>query len=330
MRLMFVGDVNLGEYYPSFGHGPATFAEANDIFAGVSSTLGLANVVAGNLEASITDLNLDSSEPESMVLRASPAHAKQFKSAGFRILQVANNHSVQHGDDAFEQSVAIAESLGIAVIGLKDQEPVTISESGLTVGFLAASDVPDNTDKEQQHYQRLDDSFDEIVRRTVKSVDHLIVMLHWGLEASTVPLPYQRELAAKYKEYGVRAIVGSHPHLFYEVERDGDFVCAYSLGNFVFDLCWDTRLLKSGILDIELDSASVRNAKVWPVRITKNGCFPVNSGDPAEIVDTLRIYDLGSNMKWQQIKKLIYFFKNIFAGKTDLKLKFIARKFRLL
>lgn len=326
MKIMFVGDLNLGEYYTSFGNGPGTFAKKKSVFSDVEDIFKTADMIVGNLEASITNLGNDPHDPERMVLKVDPEVAYQFKDAGFGVLQVANNHSVQHGVDAFHQSLSVLKDLGIHPVGLNQQKPVIIHHNGISFGFLAASDVPDNTDKSQSLYQRMDQSFFDVVASSVNLVDHLIVMLHWGLEASTTPLPYQREIAKKLKASGVRAIIGSHTHLFYEIESDENFVCAYSLGNFVFDLCWEKRLTKSGILELEFTKETVIG-KVWPVQLTQNGCLPSICGEPVPLARNVTLYDHGPNLKWQQTKKVIYLLTNIFKGNTPLKIRFFKKKF---
>lgn len=326
MKMMFVGDLNLGEYYTSFGNGPGTFAKSKSVFSAVQDIFSTADMVVGNLEASITDIGNDPLDPERMVLKVNPAVASQFKEAGFGVLQVANNHSIQHGPEAFQQSLTMLDNLGIRAVGLNQQQPVIVRHNDISFGFLAASDVPDNTDKSQSHYQRMDSQFFDLIANSVSLVDHLIVMLHWGLEASTVPLPYQREIAKKLKDLGVRAIIGSHTHLFYEVEASDNFICAYSLGNFVFDLCWDKRLVKSGILELEFTKEGV-TGQVWPIEIRENGCLPSPSGNPVPLNNNVTLYDHGSSLKWQQTRKVIYLLSNILKGDTPLKIRFFKKKF---
>jgi poly-gamma-glutamate synthesis protein (capsule biosynthesis protein) len=186
--------------------------------------------------------------------------------------------------------------------------------------------VPDNTNKNHAIYQRLDEQFIALVDRSVEKVDYLVVMLHWGLEESTVPLPYQRDLAERLKKAGVKLVIGNHPHLFYEIEASNDFVCAYSLGNFVFDLCWDKRLLKTGILEVTIDEFGHMKTFVLPVDITKDGCLPLPTGERKEVIKSHTLYDLGDKIANQQIKKVAYHLLNIFRGKTWLKLIFFKRK----
>lgn len=325
MKIMFVGDMNLGEYYTSFGHGPGTFAKGNDIFSQVREIFDQADYVVGNLEASITNENNGELSPPKAVLKVDPLVAFQFKQAGFRVLQVANNHTIQHGRDAFEQSLDILDSMDIMAVGIDKQKVQIVNHGGISVGFLAASDVPDNTDKEQNLYQRNDGNFLKIVEESVSLVDHLVVMLHWGLESSTIPLQYQRDFSAKLNALGVSAVIGSHPHLFYEIEVRDDFVCAYSLGNFVFDLCWDNRLMKTGILEIDFHQEK-STVTVWPVRIKGNSGQPAPNGPPIKIRSSYSLYDHGVSLNWQQTKKTLHLLANIFKGNTRLKFIFLKNK----
>lgn len=328
MRVMFVGDISLGEYYTAFGHGPRTYLENSEIFEGVRNVLSKADIVAGNLEAPITNYGFDPGKVESAVLRGDPKHAQQLAAAGFRVLQVANNHSVQHGKEGFSETVTILKDLGIAPIGLQNQELTKITAGKETIGFFAASDVPDNTDKEQQCYQRLDTAFLKRVREATVDVDHLFVMLHWGLEASTRTLKYQKDIIKDLAKIGVRGVIGAHPHLFYEVWRENEnSIAAPSLGNFVFDLFWDERLLKTGILDLELSSEGLESCRIWPVTICKESGRPINSGAPVNVQTPITLYDLGEDMNGEQLRKLKHFFQDFTKGNTRLKFKFITKKF---
>lgn len=326
MRVMFVGDINLGEYYTAFGHGPRTYSETNDIFESVREVLSKADLVVGNLEAPITNHAFNPRRVESAVLRGNPKHANLLSSAGFKILQVANNHTVQHGPQGFWETVETLRALDIQPIGIANQSLVALEIGAQTVGFLAASDVPDNTDAQQTCYQRLDQAFLDRVQQSVKSVDHLFVMLHWGLESSTQTMDYQISIINDLSKIGVRGIIGAHPHLFYEVWRTNETVAAPSLGNFVFDLFWDSRLLKSGILDINLARDGIINCQVWPVSISEQGGQPTLTGKPQVLDDRLKLYDLGPDMTGEQTRKLKKFFSDFMKGNVQLKSQFILKK----
>ena len=61
----------------------------------------------------------------------------------------------------------------------------------------------------------------------------IALYVHWGYELSRQPLPADREWARKAIDAGANAVVGHHPHVVQGVERYGDGVIAYSLGNFL-------------------------------------------------------------------------------------------------
>lgn len=329
IRIMFVGDINLGEYYTSFGHGPRTYAKTRNPFEHVLPLLQQADLVVGNLEAPLTRANFDPKEPESVVLRGDPQDARYLAEANFKVLQIANNHTVQHGEEGFKETIATLRSHEIFPIGLNGQPVQTIQINGEKLGFLAASDVPDNTNKAQTSYQRFDDDFKTLVKESARMVDHLFVLLHWGLESSTAPMEYQRKYASELACTGVRGVIGQHPHLFYPVWQERSTIVAPSLGNFIFDLCWDQRLLSSGILDLTI-SQNMLSWKVWPIELTENGSTPRISGaaqEPSTGISAINLFDLGESMAGEQTRKLKYFFRHLHKGNSHLKAKFIMRKF---
>jgi hypothetical protein len=326
MRIMFVGDINLGEYYTSFGHGPRSYLEHSDVFENVRELFSQADFVVGNLEAPLTTHNFNPNDPESAVLRGDPKHAATLRGAGFRVLQVANNHTVQHGEEGFRETVDALSRAGINAIGLNEQQMQILEIGDETVGFLAASDVPDNTDKAQTCYQRLNDAFVARATRAVAEVDHLFVLLHWGLESHTSPMAYQKKLIKVLSQNGVRGIIGSHPHLFYEAWIEGQTVAAPSLGNFIFDLCWDKRLLQSGVLDVVTKKSAINSACLWPVELLNDGCCPSICGTAVPVRGPVNLYDLGKDINGEQSRKLKYFFRNLSRGNYRLKTKFIVRK----
>ncbi|PAV27033.1 hypothetical protein CF392_02535 [Tamilnaduibacter salinus] len=327
IKIQFVGDISLGEYYLSFGHGPRTIIERQDILLGVRHILGSADFVVGNLEAPLSPDNERTMDPEASVLKGNIKHSEYLSHNNFRFLQVANNHSVQHGDVTFDGTVEALYKSGIRPLGLKDQGLAKIELNGVTLGFLAASDVPDNTDLNQGKYQKLNDDFLRKAQESVPEVDHLFILLHWGLESSTTPLPYQDKLANDLKALGVRGVIGTHPHLVYGVKNDDNFVYAPSLGDFVFDLAWDRRYLNSCILELTLDTERINRAKLWPLRLEKSGSTPLPVGDAIDIdSEFYSTFDNGPTMKGGQIRKVIYFLVNYFRGKTLLKTIFILKK----
>jgi poly-gamma-glutamate synthesis protein (capsule biosynthesis protein) len=339
MRLMFVGDLSSGEHFFSFGHGPRSLIDRGErIFDRVESLFRQADYVVGNLEGPTSDNGLRENDPLSWVFRASPFTIDQLVDANINILSVANNHSMQHGPDAFDETVRLLRSSKIHVIGIENSDPLILRKDGLEVGLLAYSCVPDNEYPGEEKYSPFNlEICLQQTRDLSDQVDCVIVCLHWGEEGQGEPTKEQRSIARKLRSAGANFIVGHHPHVMYEIEPAVCGLVAYSLGNFVFDLPWDKRMRMSGVLDLDLSEMSRSNsqrsyeASFWPVSIRKDGKPQLTSNNPQTIsLLEPKVYGGYANqsLHCQGMRKFIYLFMNLARGRTLLKLKFLAWKLK--
>lgn len=330
MRLMFVGDISLGEHYFSFGHGPRTSIENGDyLFSNVHDVLNSADYVVGNLEGPISDAGAVDHSFESMVFRGHGSSADQLKSANINVVNLANNHAVQHGAEALDETVSVLLDQGIQPIGLTESESFIVGEGAFSCALIGMSAIADNTDVRQDSYVSfsLDALKSKLITARSKAAK-VILILHWGDESLCQPSQQQRELAKQILEMGVDLIVGHHPHIFYDIERNDNHVVAYSLGDFVFDLPWDLRLTRSGILDIKIgQSGDLEHCLVWPIKIAANGT-PKLDGKPVSCGKTeqLSLYAWSGPLNGQTIRKFAYFVRYFFKGRTKLKTKFLLWK----
>jgi hypothetical protein len=113
----------------------------------------------------------------------------------------------------------------------------------------------------------------EIIQDAVKKYDAVILTPHWGNEYVQIPNARQRQWATKMAGLGVTAIIGNHPHVMQPVQRIGNMVVAYSLGNFV---AWqkDTERKTSVILFLDLrenEKGKLQVAQFKSVPTFRNG-----------------------------------------------------------
>ncbi len=329
IKLSFVGDVSLGEHYLSFGHGArSTMTGGKKIFDGVSELFTGSDLVFGNLEGPISDVGYDPESPHSRVFRGSPQAVHQLKAAGFNVLTVANNHSVQHGVETVNDSIAILEAAGITVVGLR-AKPVTYIETAEgTIAVISCSLIRDNTDTAQQTYfapseQELIDT----VRNASQDGTFTLVYIHWGIEGTTLASPEQRALATALRTAGASMIVGHHTHSLQPVIVEEDSLIAFSLGNFVFDQCWSYLNRESTVLQVQITNKKIHHVchnKLWldgngiPQIVKK--AIPLTKGEhvlsDADIPQT----------NHEGLAKIVYFLKNLLRGETKVKLRFLAWK----
>jgi poly-gamma-glutamate synthesis protein (capsule biosynthesis protein) len=65
----------------------------------------------------------------------------------------------------------------------------------------------------------------------------VILSLHWGIEQTRMPQPYQVRLAHQLIQAGAEAIIGHHPHWPQGIEVYRNRPIIYSLGNYVNGFC---------------------------------------------------------------------------------------------
>jgi len=326
-RLMFVGDISLGEYYLSFGHGPKSIVDSGGyVFENVHDLFQECDFLMGNLEGVLSEIGLDESDPASAVLRGNDESFSQLVKANFSMVSIANNHTLQHGVDCFSDMCRSLQERNILISGLTEKPITYHSIDGLIVAFISASSV--TVDYFNDQYLKYDLSvLLELISKARKNCDYLIVNLHWGQELSLESSVDQKQEAQRLREAGVDLVIGHHPHVVQEFDMTRQGLIAYSLGHFVFDLPWDERMRCSLVLDVTLDKEGISEARAWPV-------FLDNSGIPGKTDLHVDLSDRGihkvynhSELSNSEIgRKLIYFFKHYMQGHTVLKTKFLFKK----
>jgi len=238
ISIAFVGDIFLGnwavESLDTAGY-DYPFRGCKEIFQSV-------NLVVGNLESPITQSN----EPyiEKQFLLKSPSEiAQSLSSANIRAVTLANNHILDYGVDAMQETFKQLQSNHIQYFGAGLNKAEALREaqyyfSGITfalIGFSATF---------PEEFWATDSSagtafpYDIDVRRTIKRLSELydvtIVNFHWGAEKMEYPKDYQVDLAHLSIDSGADMVIGHHPHVVQGVELYHNKPIFYSLGNFAF------------------------------------------------------------------------------------------------
>lgn len=272
VRLVAVGDLQLGDSPTCVGFGFRSRVPGELLGAGLArfaSAMGRWDVGFANLETPLSDLGRDDRSRRSRQLRGAPGYADVLRSAGFTVLNVANNHALEHGPDAFLDSVSRVQGLGFDVCGRQGvgewgTQPVTRVMGGLELGFLAYSlrRADDRWGVRPHAQATTGEQVLADVRRLRPDVDCVVVSLHWGEEFAEVPSAAEVALAHAIVDAGATVLLGHHPHVARPVERYRGAVIAYSLGNFVGDMIWypphrwglvvDCRLTRRGVGDVRV------------------------------------------------------------------------------
>ena len=281
ITLMLVGDIMLdrGVKYmvDKYGVGYYKFP-----FLKITSYLDEADILFGNLESIISDKGVRVGSIYSF--RADPKAVEGLIYAGFDVVSVANNHSLDYTREGLEDSIMRLKENGIAILGAgysqKEAYGVLIKElDGIKIGFLAYtnSGVPVFAATEERSgvawvdWNNLEEILEDI-RLAKAKTDVLVVSLHAGIEYEKMPTePFQIEFAKAAIDAGADMVIGHHHHVVQPIEQYKQGWIFYSLGNFVFDQCFSEETMEGKIVKVLLDNGKIKD--VIPVDIKINDYF---------------------------------------------------------
>lgn len=288
IKFSAVGDVTLGDHPLCVGFGAySRFRKEEPLFPfrKTLEVLRRSELLFGNLECAHSELGLRNNDYNSVQMRGDPRHIEALVAAGFKVVNVANNHSLQHGKETFLDSVKQVEDSGIACCGIAanseatSAKPVVIQMNGLAVGFLGYSLRP------RQYFEHVPlyaeghaDAMERDVRELRKHTDAVIVSVHWGEEFIQRPSPEEIQTARRLVDAGADLIIGHHPHVLRGIERHGRGHIVYSLGNFVCDMVWDDSLRTSLIFECTITPDGIQDVRLIPT-------YTNNDYQPEVLVD---------------------------------------------
>lgn len=278
ITLLFAGDIMLDrgvEFY---------MKQHNDWkwpFLRIADTLRNADIAFGNLESVISDKGQNLGSIYSF--RADPKTLEGLIFAGFDVLSVANNHSLDYGMSALKDSMNRLQEAGITPIGAGETQaeaynPTIREVKGIKIGFLAytaqGSPAWQATEMSPGVAWVDETNLQDITQQIAlakKQADILIVSTHFGEEYQTQPSEIQKLIAKSAVDAGADIVIGHHPHVIQPVEQYKDGWIAYSLGNFVFDQGFSPETAHGLLLEVIIQNKKI--TRVSPRSIYINASF---------------------------------------------------------
>jgi poly-gamma-glutamate capsule biosynthesis protein CapA/YwtB (metallophosphatase superfamily) len=233
-----VGDIMLGHRAEPYlvKEGPAY------PFVNVLPMLRQAHLVVGNLESPISTRGT-AVENKQFTLRVGPVAVDALKAAGIRVVTLANNHILDFGPQALQDTLTILSENGILFAGagmdLDDaRAPAFLKVGDRTIAFLSYSLTFPLEFYASAGRPGTAPGYKEYVKRDILKVrphaDLVVVSFHWGAELMASAKDYQQDLGRRSIDWGADMVLGHHPHILQELEIYQGRLIAYSLGNFVF------------------------------------------------------------------------------------------------
>lgn len=175
-------------------------------------------------------------------LKCSAKSVDALKYAGFKCVALANNHFYDQGEEGVKETIHTLKDAGIAYVG----GGMILEEAGQTLyqkvknktfaiinccehEFSIATETTGGSNPLnpiKQYYA---------IKEAKEKADHVIVIVHGGIEHFQYPAPRMVELYRFFIDTGADVVINHHQHCFSGAERWQGKPIFYGLGNFCFD-----------------------------------------------------------------------------------------------
>ena len=208
------------------------------------------DVGIANLEGALTERG--EPWPKTYNFRTPPRFAPGLATAGFDVVSLANNHTLDYGATGLLDTIAALDAAGVHQAGAGAnatlaRAPAVVETAAGRLAVLAYAATPDEGGGFSVRQWIADgdspglaygtpDAIASDVRAAKLAADFVIVMVHAGDEYVNAPNATQRALVEAALDAGADAYIGHHAHVVQPVELRGNQLVAWGLGNFIFDL----------------------------------------------------------------------------------------------
>ncbi|PSN16848.1 metallophosphatase [filamentous cyanobacterium CCT1] len=253
------------------------------LFGSIQYHLGDADITFGNFESTLTEVPRsakDTGRANTFAFRTPPWYASVLGAAGFDVLSVANNHSMDFFEQGFADTIAHIEAAGMRAVGRKG-EVVVVEAQGQRVAFIGFSNYP-----EHNRVQDLEGAI-ALVEAAQQQADIVVVSFHAGKEGTDATVTRDQDelfysenrgnvvrFSRTVIDHGADLVLGHGPHVPRALELYNGKLIAYSLGNFLGYRSLSTvgPLGTSLILQANLNAeGNFVSGRIIPVALDRNG-----------------------------------------------------------
>jgi len=235
--ILIGGDIcPIGRNYKSFVEG-----DASVLFNDLLSHFRSYDLTIVNLECPII-------KKWSPIAKSGPSlgiisqNANALKNAYINVVNLANNHILDHGPEGLENTISLCREAGLSTVGAGENlaqagENLLCKIDNLTVGIMAYAEhecsIATKTSSGANPLNLMD--YVRKIRDLKRNTDYIIVLLHAGKEYYLYPSPQLQQICRFMIEEGANLVVCQHSHCAgaYEKYQGGHII--YGQGNLIFD-----------------------------------------------------------------------------------------------
>ena len=227
--------------------------------------------------------------------RVDPKYVTILQQLGIDAVGIANNHVLDFGKEALEDTFTTLNNAGIPYTGAgysleEASKIIPYEKDGVKVGIVAASRVIPVTDWDVRNSQPgVFTTYDpanliSVIQKAKQQYDLVFVMVHWGTEHTDVLEDYQKTIGHQLIDAGADCVIGAHPHVVQGIEKYNGKIIFYSLGNYIFN----QNIERTFALNINYDNVSVTPTySLIPARATNATTREMTAEEAASLYNYL-------------------------------------------
>lgn len=250
--------------------------EAYRQFEKITPILQKHDLVLANLESPLTVL-VSSRVCKAIHIKSPPVNTQLLQFLGVSAVSLANNHIFDYGEKGYLSTAEALEASGIRYFGTQGAQ-VTLekkNEKLLLGGYCCLSAHPSEASYRGVNTLNLP-RFKRFLDDARVQGAFPIASVHWGDENTHYPREDHVRFARLMSTENAYLLHGHHPHVIQGLERVGESLIAYSLGNFCTDehTSWSVRNmtvrhtpenLQSYLLSVTIENGKIIAHEAIPI-----------------------------------------------------------------
>jgi poly-gamma-glutamate capsule biosynthesis protein CapA/YwtB (metallophosphatase superfamily) len=292
LRFALAGDTMLGRQVAQTIARTRRAPIASEVVAAAAE----ADIFILSLECCISDRGCPWPDPRKpFFFRAPPLAAELLAGIGVDCVTLANNHALDYGPEALQDTTDHLSAAGVAWVGAGPdaataRAPRLLTARDTRLAVLGAADHPEDfaagPDRPGIAYVDLREDpnggwLGDAVAVAHRDADAVLVTAHWGPNMTVRPSAAIRRAARALLTAGATLVVGHSAHIPHGAERG----VLYDLGDFVDDYAVDPRLRNDlgPLFLVDLEDDGPERLEAVPLKLDR-GHTRIARGDDADWV----------------------------------------------
>ncbi|AKG34276.1 CapA family protein [Paenibacillus durus] len=246
-----------------------------------------------NLETPVTDRGTEANK--TFVFKSPPEALNALKAAGVDAVNLANNHTLDMGEQGLRDTLTNLSQQGIPFVGAGADSTQAYSaqyfnRKGMTIALLGFTRViPEAGWVAGKGKPGVASAYDsgpalKAIAEARKKADIVAVIVHWGKERENEPNAVQQSLGRSFIDAGADLVIGGHPHVLQGLEPYKGKWIAYSTGNFIFTRSSAKTTWETAVFQAECSVQGQCSMKLTPFEAELGQPVPMSAADGQKLL----------------------------------------------